>query len=255
MSAPTPRPTGAIAAIVAAAAVVIAAVIIILTVGLVPLPDLPSLADNPDPTIPGTVAYVHGTYDDACIVVIPAGGGEPRDAWCGSQAPEVIAFTPDGLLVVSGWFESPMHPEGPTLLIIDPQTGAEVDEIRLDSRVPGSWPPDRTRRDDGAMLRTGSRDEGVAELRISVPGSTADSILRLEGPRDYEFMEAQFSPDGSWVLAVDSRGRLLIVGADGAPEARLLAQSDDDPWLATRVAWWIPDDATYTVDPADLADG
>lgn len=253
MSAPTTRPAGATAAIVAAAAVVIAAVAIILTVGLVPLPELPSLADDPDPALTGTVAYVHGTYDDACIALIPAGGGEARDAWCGTQAPDVIAFTPEGLLVVSGWFESPMQPEGPTLLVIDPRTGAEVDEIRLDGRIPGSWPPERTLRDDGALLRTGSRDPGVAELRVSVPGGSADTIAQLQGPRDYAFVEAQFSPDGSWVLAVDSRGRLVIVGADGTPEARLLAETDGDRWLATRVAWWIPDSATYTVDPADLA--
>jgi len=88
---------------------------------------------------------------------------------------------------------------------------------------------------------------------VSSPGEQAQTVLRLEGPRDYEFVESQWSPDGEWILAVDSRGRLIIVGAGGTPEARMLVETDGDAWLATRVAWWIPNDATYTVDPADLS--
>lgn len=253
MSVPEPRPTRAVAAIVASAVVVIAAVVVILTVGLVPLPDLPSLADDPDPAIVGTIAYVHGTWEDSCIAVTPASGGESRDIWCGRQPPDQLAFTPDGLLLVSGWPERPVDVDGPIVTVIDPQTGNEVDEVRPDGRVPGTWVPDRTRRDDETVLQIGSREEGVAELRVGAPGSEPQTIVRLEGPRDYEFVEAQWSPDGAWILAVDSRGRLIVVGADGTPAARLLIDTDGDPWLATRIAWWIPDNTTYTIDPADLA--
>jgi hypothetical protein len=253
MSAPESRPTRAIAAIVAAAVVVIAAIVIILTVGLVPLPDLPSLADDPDPAIPGTIAYVHGTWEDACIAIVPAGGGESSDVWCDRQPPEVVAFTPDGLLLVSGWFDPPIDARGPAILVIDPQTGEQVDEVIAEHRVPDRWTADRTRREDGTVLRPDAPERGVAELRVGAPGEQPQTILRLEGPRDYEFIETQWSPDGAWILAVDSRGRLLIVGADGTPAARLLTETDGDQWLATRVAWWIPDNAIYTVDPADLA--
>jgi len=234
----------AIVSIVAAVSVLAVVTVIIFVFGVIPLPDFPSLADQPDPSIPGTVAYVE--FDDTrCLVTVPAAGGETREVWCGQQYMEYPSWTADGMLAILDYNAEP------TYLLIDPATGTEVDRIRQADQTGATGPfptpsGNRQERPDGATVRTEGRQDGEASVIVRVDGSE-QTILSVEGaPSDYGFIEVQWSPDGEWVLVSDSEGRLLIVGADGTPGARVLV--DGLRPYGAQAAWYIPGNATYTVE-------
>ncbi len=234
----------AIVSIVGAVSVLAVVTAVIFVFGVIPLPDFPPLADQPDPSIPGTVAYVE-FGDTQCLTTVPASGGDPREVWCSMNYVEYPSWTADGLLVVLDYNAEP------TYLLIDPSTGTEVDRVpqgnQPDPTVPLPYPSDtRTERPDGARVRIeGSRD-GATSVIVRVDGSD-QTILSVEGaPSDYSFVEAQWSPDGAWVLASDTEGRLLVVGADGSPGARVLV--DGLRQYGAQAAWYIPGNATYTIE-------
>lgn len=224
--------------ITVAVVVVTAAVVTVALVGYVPLPAMSSLADHPDPRIPGTVAYVHGDGDRACLAIVPAGGGDPFDLRCGLSTPEALAWTSDGDLAVWGWGGEGRY-EVPGLTVVDAVTGEPREHV--DGEAPLSWAADRRIRADGAQLLVDPSSDGTAELWLRQPEGDEVRLLRLEGPRDYGIASAQWSPDGAWVLATDTRGRLFLVAADGDPGPRLLAElgGRDAPW--TLPAWWMDD--------------
>lgn len=235
----------AIVSIVAAASVLVVVTVIIFIFGVIPLPDFPSLAEQPDPSIPGTVAYV-AFDDDPCLVTVPASGrGVVEWVWCGRQYVEFPSWTADGLLVVVDYTAQPSY------LLIDPTTGTAVDRIPQDGQpgepVPLPYPSTvRQERPDGARVRTDGLRGGEASVIVRIDGED-QAILTVENaPSDYSFVDAQWSPDGAWVLVSDTAGRLLIVGADGNPAARVLVDGLQE-WGA-QAAWYIPGNDTYTVE-------
>jgi len=233
----------AVVAIVAAGSVLVIVTVIILVFGVIPLPHFPALTDQPDPSIPGTVAYME--YDETpCLFTVPASGGEGQEAWCGREYVEFPAWTADGLLVVTDWQAEP------TYVLIDPVTGTEVDQVPAgDQLADGPLPysgQDRQERGDGAKVHTEGLRGGTSSVVVRLDGQD-QTILSIEGaPSDYRFYAAQWSPDGEWVLVSDTEGRLLIVGADGTPGARVLVDRLEE-W-GPQAAWYIPGHDTYTVD-------
>jgi hypothetical protein len=227
---------------VAGAAVVVVTVLaVILLVGYVPLPVFPQLADDPDPRILGTVAYVHDVGEARCIALVPAGGGTATDLICrpGLEVSE-IAWTEDGLVA----FTTYVH-EGLFLALIDPETGSEVNRMPLrDPLGEGAWTADRARRDDGARLLYEQRMGGEAVVRVRQPDGEIRELVRVEGPADYGIVHAQWSPDGEWILATDTRGRMFITTGTGDPAPRILVEGVGFP----AAAWAIEGEATYTVD-------
>jgi hypothetical protein len=235
----------AIVSIVAAVLVVVLVTAIILVFGVIPLPEFPSLADQPDPSIPGTVAYVEFD-DEPCIFTVPASGGEAREVWCGRDYVEFPAWSSDGLLVLMDWTAQP------TYVLIDPATGNEVDRVPIDDidrpgTQPLPYPPEaRQDRADGGTLRINGPRGGASAVTVRLPGGEDRTIVSVkDGPTDYWFVQAQWSPDGEWVLVSDSAGRLLIVADTGDPEARVLVEGLQE-W-GPQAAWYIPGDSTYTV--------
>jgi hypothetical protein len=225
--------------------VILVVAVVILVFGVIPLPDYPALADQPDPAIPGTVAYME-YEEEPCIFTVPASGGEGREVWCGREFVEFPVWTADGLLVVTDWMAEPVY------VLIDPATGEEVDQVPagdledFDARplpYPGS---SRQERADGAQLRTEGIRGGKSSVVVRLDGQDQTILAIEDAPSDYRFYEAQWSPDGEWVLVSDTEGRLLIVGADGNPGARILVD-DLDEW-GPQAAWYIPGNDTYTVD-------
>lgn len=234
----------AVVSIVAAVSVLVIVTVVILVFGVIPLPDFPSLADQPDPSIPGTVAYME--YDETpCLFTVPASGGAGREAWCGREYVEFPAWTSDGLLVVTDWDGAP------TYVLIDPTSGAEVDVVPAGDQFndPDPLPYQGTARQeraDGATVHTDGVRGGTSSVIVRVDGHD-QTILSIQGaPSDYRFYEAQWSPDGEWVLVSDTEGRLLIVGATGTPAARMLMDGLEK-W-GPQAAWYIPGNDTYTVD-------
>ena len=237
----------AVVSIVGAGLVVLLVMVIILVFGVIPLPDFPSLADQPDPSIPGTVAYV-GFDGGPCLFTVPASGGETREVWCGREYVEFPMWSSDGLLVLNDWTVEP------TYLVIDPVSGTEVDRLPIGDQgadaEPIPYPLDKRReRADGAIVLVEGRGNGEAEVVVRLSDGSERMILSVtDAPSDYYFHESQWSPDGEWVLITDNAGRLLIVGANGTPDARVLVDDLQD-WGA-QAAWYIPGNDTYTVDIA-----
>lgn len=233
----------AVVSIVAAVSVLAVVTVIIFVFGVIPLPEFPSLTDQPDPSIPGTVAYVtHGR--ESCISTVPASGGSATEVWCGQYA-DVPAWTPDGLLVVTDYFAEPVY------VLIDPATGSEVDRVRIEGDSDGGpvpYPFDlRRQRPDGAVVFTDWQGDGAATVRVRFADGTERTILSVDdAPGDYNFSDAQWSPDGSRLLISDSAGRLIIANVEGEANPRVVAR-DQETW-ANNAAWYIPGNDTYTVD-------
>jgi hypothetical protein len=231
--------------IVASVVVVGLVLTLVLTLAIIPLPEYPDLADDPDSSIVGAVAFIRRD-DGQCISTIPAGGGAEHEVLCdedigfGEFAP---GWTPDGLLVVQEF-----GPSGERFLIIDPETGDTVDRVPFDrpeaEREPISREPTPVSQDGSTVFAEGGR--GEPRLLVESAGGTERTVLEAEGPADYRFEWVAWSPDGRWILLQDSEGRLIVVSAQGDPNPRILAE-DIDGWMAA--AWFIPGYVEGTWDP------
>ena len=116
-----------VTSVIASVVVVGVVVGLVLTFAVIPLPDFPHLADNPDSQIQGRVAFAGWEDGDLCVSVVQASGGEPTEVVCdgnigfGEFTP---GWTPDGLLIIEEF-----GPRGEDFRLVDPVTGETVDRI------------------------------------------------------------------------------------------------------------------------------
>ena len=219
----------------AAAAVALAVCIAIWAFGVAPLPDYPSLAAAPDPSIPGQVAFVRWG-ERPCVYVVPGRGGPERRLRCTDDEEDgedwfggPIAWTRDGRVVVQAY-----SPAGNRAIVLDPATGRVLERIPVQEPLAERAPPEAEARDDGARLLV-NRSDGAATLGFAPRASSPREVARVGGPPAYRFGEARWSPDGEWILVRDSNQDLLVVRAlEGAP-LRLLADRVTGPF-----AWHVP---------------
>ena len=226
----------ALFAVLGALAVAGAVILVIAVFGLRDIPKFPALADHPDPAITGVVAYVERSEDNGtrCIKLVDAAGGPVRPVPCDKvSSTGGLAFTPDGRLQVRRFDSS--SPSNHTVLV-DPATGEITPQTTLPLRIGGaltfggsSAPVVRGtfERPDGSTVRVRHTD-GHPEIRIA-GGSNPRTVLKVKAPRDYDFSNVSWSPDGRWILVVDSEQRLIVVAADGPPRPRILARNVVDP--------------------------
>ncbi len=237
-----------IVSIVASVVVVGVVVGLVLAFAVIPLPDYPSLAENPDSTIAGTVAYARWDNGDLCISTVAAGGGESREVLCdrniafGEFAP---GWTPDGMLVVQDY-----SPSSDVFRVIDPETGDTVDRVPLDMDKRAVEP---YRMDQYAPASDGSTvfaedNRGSVRLVVRSPNGAERTILEAEGPKNYWFEWSSWSPDGEWILVQDSKGRIIVIAAEGDPNARILVEGVDG-WMST--FWYMPGYTEGTWDPRE----
>lgn len=237
------------AVISAIAAVVVVGLVVglVLVFAFIPLPEYGSLADEPDSSIPGTVAFARWDDGDLCVWTIPAGGGDEREVLCdnnigfGEISP---GWTPDGMLVVEQF-----GPSKEVFRIIDPETGETIDRISFEQTGAFDGPVGRefvVTQDGLSVYVDGDRDS--AQLLLESPSGSERVVLEVEGPADYRFDWARLSPDGEWILTQDSEGRLIIVAVEGDPNARILVD-DVDGWMAA--AWFMPGYEEGTWDPRE----
>lgn len=204
-----------------AAVLLVAAFAGIVLVGRLPVPSYPSLAQQPDRRIPGTVAFWR-TGRTPCLSLVPASGGQARELWCHQNAevsrPE---WTEGGNLVVRTYSVS-----GPERLTIDGATG-EVLERRAGSFDMHPHPAGTNTRGDGTRAVI-DNTEGEARLSLVAPSGRPQALLVADGPRDYAFFDTRWSPDGNWLLVTDSEERVLVVDA-ATGQARVLASNGQSP--------------------------
>lgn len=228
------------------------AAIVVIGVGTMSLlqidrpPSYPSLSEQPDSSIPGTVVYLQVTADQGeCLYTVPAAGGESRRLTCMAGPFKGIAWVSDGrILVKRGWpavYSQVDTDTGEEISTVPAADLSKADRRRANAVTDGRW---RTERADGAVVER--RDYGVVVR--SAEGETTIMPLQDDVSSRYSLNNLQWAPDGEWVLVSDSVGRLLIVAADGDPPARILA---GEGWGGV-AAWRIPGNPTYTVDKADV---
>jgi hypothetical protein len=221
----------AVVAVSASVVVIIAVLVVVLVFGVIPLPDYPSLADHPDASIPGSVAFIT-EGDPPCLGVVSASGGPSTELRCGVVEMGTLGWTSDGLIITIDFSSST-----PLYLLVDPASGEIVDTVPADVNEPKPlvWESQSTRADGAVLLTDGAR--GTTTVKVRLPNQDPVPILTADGPHDYSFTTATWSPDGQWVLVVDSEGRILVVGENGTPTARVLVQSAS-PWM--NATWYIP---------------
>lgn len=248
-----PTPTSAhrartVVAVLVAVVVVAGTFTAIVVLGRIPLPPMPDMVGSPLPGVSGTVAFVHGSWEDACIATVPASGGDVTDLRCGLQGIEALAWTTDGDLAFRTWDESLGMGSGEVLVVMDPASGEERRQVPLDETAPRTWYGDRVERTDGARLTVSGPRTGEVAIRVRTADGTTATIIEMDGPRDYGVSSTQWSPDGAFVLAADSRGRLFVVAADGEGGPRWLADLGGRAAPIVLPAWWMSGETTYTVD-------
>lgn len=201
-----PRLAGALAV-----ALIAGAVVAILAFGRTSYPAFPSLRERPDPAITGTIAFAR--YDDdaggMCLWALPASGaGAPRRLRCGHVLSGPVAW--EGELIA---VEQHTGGAAPVTLLLDPETG-DVRDRRPDIRRRPAPPA-------GDLLITDARD-GRACLSVESDAGSR-RVACVQGPRDYGWWSAQWSPDRRHAVVHDSAQRLLVVRIEDGV-VRLLAE-------------------------------
>ncbi|MFP4148748.1 MAG: hypothetical protein ACLFV0_04595 [Nitriliruptoraceae bacterium] len=203
--------TRSLAALVAAALVLVGTVVLVLVFGLARPPQLPSLAADPEPDLPG-VAWM--SWDRGTCLLVAGADGAVDEVACGLQGGEVVGWDADGIATaVRG-------PSSGGIELLDPDTGEVVDTQPLadDAAREPATPSGRseTRTVDGV-------------LTVNLDGTV---LWATEAPEAYWVEPGSLSPDGRWVAAFDSADRLLVLDATGAQPPRV--------WLEGVEGWRPP---------------
>jgi hypothetical protein len=66
-------------------------------------------------------------------------------------------------------------------------------------------------------------DERRARIVVRAPDGEERTLVSVRAPADYSFETVVVSPDGRFLLTVDSEGRLLVGSTEGSSVLRLLA--------------------------------
>lgn len=199
------------------------------------VPKFPLLADRPDATLRGTVAYV---ATDNCIHLADLSGIGDKNLWCmpkwdpdeaaalGKPMPPQLVWLPNARLEVTMFRMT----KGPAVKpgwqkVIDVGTGDVTDTPA--AQVPRA--PNLTTRPttspSGEVVSFTSNDE-TGRITISVTNATGvkRTLLDVRGPNHYAYrLNAAFwAPDYTSIIADD--GRILVVTPTEPPLTRILTE-------------------------------
>jgi len=220
-----------------------------------PAPEFPALADAPDPSLHGTVAYFAMVGDpktqiqSGCVRVVAASGAASEDVLCvtdaGYDTGPQLAFLPDGRLEVTMFsWPTDQSPVVAWQKIVDVRTGETED-------VPPAQLPAAPAVQGATVTPTGEQiivDNGgnESELVLATADGASRTLWSAEVSPDYS-MQAIWAPNWEWVLAYD--GRLLVVTVDDPAQVRVLVAE------ASGLGGWGSTDpriAPYAVTDLDL---
>ena len=194
-----------------------------------PLPTFPSLAEHPDQSLSGTVAYY--ASDTRCIRIVAAAGAPSKQVWClplegpstwvkvGKPVGPQLVWLADGRLEVTMFRMKPTKgtKSAPPLTagwqkIVDVRSG-EVEDVPA-SKVP-STPNESTQptvSPHGERIRwTENASTGQATVTLTTATGTR-TLLSVHGPGEYtyQFGPAFWAPNWQWIAASDD-GRALVI--------------------------------------------
>jgi hypothetical protein len=236
------RRVGVIVGVAIAVAAAGALVVGLVVVGGVTrqVPQFPSLAEHPDSSLQGTVAY-YNEENPQCVKVVAA-AGRPVKTFClrwpastpakgareGKPVGPQLVWLPGGRLQVTMFRMTPPAQPGavPALhrgwqKIIDVRTGTVVDVPAAD--VP-SQPNRSTQRmvsPSGQRISWTSRD---GRIKVMLTGHNGlRTLLSAQGPGEYTYglTSAFWAPNWQWIAAED--GRILIITTGHRPLTRVLS--------------------------------
>lgn len=225
------------------AALVVLALVALLWSGLTsayrPDPKFPSLADKPDSSLQGTVAYYADT--SGCVRIVAAAGQPSRDVLCpagpnqskaeskGKEIGPGLAWLPDGRLEVTMFRfadEKGEQLQGSWQKIIDLRTGKTQDVPAAE--VPAAPAPAvRPMASPGGEQITVTSEEGHVQVTLRDNAGTR-TLLSAEGGIDYR-LGAFWAPNWQWIVADDNR--ILIITTGDPSVTRVLtadSQGSDD---------------------------
>lgn len=213
-----------------------------------PIPAFPSLAEHPDPSLAGTVAYYAG--DSRCIRLVAAAGRPSKTLLClppwrpdpakvateGKEMGPRLRWLADGRLEVTMLFmrvgpeskgKAPAYEPG-WQKIIDPATGT-VEDVPA-AEVPSAAPPETHPRVSPSGQRitwTSNASTGRAKVSLSDAAGTTRTLLSVHGPGEYtyRFGPVFWAPNWRWIAASDD-GRILVIDPSDPPVTRVLVHGD-----------------------------
>lgn len=211
-----------------------------------PIPEFPLLADAPDGSLVGTVAY---TAPDGCVTVVAAAGSPSREVLCltpeeMTKAPGVskvagpqLRWLDDDRLEVTmfGWEaraeddpgKAPEY-EPVSQKRVDVRTG-EVEEVAAADlpSAPADTGGPQTNQAGQRITWTSDPASGRVEVELSDDAGSR-TLLDVRGPGKYAYglREAYWAPSGDWVVADD--GRILVITTGPDPQTRVLVSATSD---------------------------
>ena len=244
-------------AVVCGMAIAVLTLAVGLLVGPHEAPAFASLADHPDPSLHGTVAYLSDRT--GCVRVRAASGTPVKDVYCipaqdvtraqklGKEVGPQLVWRPDGRLEITMFRMT--DPPGPGFRpgwqkVVDVRTGAVQDVPAGD--VPSE--PDRSTHPGvsptGQRVTWTSTDNGHVEVVLH-EGARSRTLLSAQGPGEgtYRLAAAFWAPGWQWIAADD--GRILVMTTGHPARTRILTNE------STRGAF-DPELARFAVTGADL---
>jgi hypothetical protein len=183
-----------------------------------PTPDFPSLADDPDPELQGTVAFVRPYPDDNCIAVVAASGGAPEEVACVEGSAGGLTWLPDGRLQATR-YEGGEGTGETASWIVDVETG-DVEEVPVDEIPPEPASQETTPGPGGEVVRCDST-RGALTLTMTTDGDSR-TLLSTGAPDTYCMGQPVWNGDGTWFVVKDDLDRLLLVTTGEPSTTRLL---------------------------------
>jgi dipeptidyl aminopeptidase/acylaminoacyl peptidase len=231
-------------------------VVVLVLTAPAPLPEYPALGEVEDPGLQGVLAYVAADARDAdgelgrrCAYTVDLATGVSVDVTCGDSIGFALGWTEDGRLVVED-HDAVQHRDphfGRGLLLIDPLGSNESETVAWEGRPETFWPDDLERREDGAVVNAETDGRGVVIRHRD--GSTESLLPTDEALSGYRVTDVQWSPDGEYVVVLDSVGRVIVAASEGESRPRVIL-ADHGPEL--NVAWYVEGTNRHTIPLAAL---
>ncbi|HET6877291.1 MAG TPA: hypothetical protein VFH38_07165 [Jatrophihabitans sp.] len=205
------------------------------------LPSFPSLAEHPDPSLHGTVAYF--SNDTGCVRIVAASGQPSRNVLCipardlapkpaqllKPAGPQLVWLSGDRLEVTMFFWSPAARRSGPPDFhpgwqkIVDVRTGtvSDVPRAQVPTRpLPASGPEVAPSGD--RLAYTFDPSTGRATVTLTDRSGTR-TLLSVQGPGEYtySFGPVFWAPNWQWIAGSDD-GRILVITAGSPARTRVL---------------------------------
>lgn len=218
-----------VAAVIAGLALLVITVVVVANYGRHD-PSPPSLRDDPNPAIPGSIIYLN---EEQCIIRAAASGTTSEEVYCLSRNdyPAEIYFVDDTTILFTRY-----DSRGPVLFELDTETRT-IRDLGLQS--PATKPIET-----GLVSPSGEEVFAEYDGRIVIlKGGTRTTIAEFD-TREYGGPSpVTWSPDGQWILLrywARTHPELWIVSRDGTTRATLTKDAS-----GSSASWLIPGVGTY----------